>query len=175
MACRIRCWTIIGEAGTGKSPTVRALLSLSPEANRPPNVSQVLLRGGGYLNIRGKVSALQEAGWDQHRAEAEITQWSASNALQKPAISPAFFNVLLTLRFDAFRNKGIKGAPHCPPAEVYLAHFVDIGWELQPIVLMSPSPKHDVFSRFGVPTLWADESTSANQTNGAVRNHFGWA
>ena len=119
--------------------------------------------------------ALQEAGWVPERTVAEVNGWIASQANGKPRISPAFINVLCALRFDAFDYDGKEGQHRVPSAETYLSHFVDSGWDIQRLVLMSPGDDRDHLTRFGVPTLWAANSTEPKETNGAVRNHFGWA
>ena len=170
--CRVRLWAIVGESNVGKSPTIRALVS-QPGNGRTSKVSQVLLRGGGYLDVHCKIMALQEAGWTPPMTVKQVDGWIAAQAGTSPRISPAFINVLFALRFDGFYHEG-EGRL-VPSAEDYLSHFVDAGWDIERLVLMSPDEGREHLSRFGVPTLWVENSTEANQANGAVRNHFGWA
>lgn len=172
--CRVRLWAIIGESNVGKSPTIRALVS-QPGNGRTSRVSQVLLRGGGYLDVHCKVMALQEAGWTPEMTAKHVDDWIAVQSAIRPRISPAFINVLFALRFDGFYYDGKEGEHEVPPAEDYLSHFVGAGWDIQRLVLMSPGDSRDHLSRFGVPTLWVENSAEANQANGAVRNHFEWA
>lgn len=170
--CRVRLWAIIGESNVGKSPTIRALVS-QPGNGRTSKVSQVLMRGGGFLDVHCKIMALQEAGWTPAMTVKQVEGWIAAQAGISPRISPAFVNVLFALRFDGFYHE--KAHRQVPPVEDYLSYFVDAGWNVERLVLMSPGEGREHLSRFGVPTLWAENSSEASQTNGAVRNHFGWA
>lgn len=172
--CRPKLWAIIGESGVGKSPTVKALVS-QQNGGRTSKVSPVLLRGGGYIDVHCKVMALQEAGWTPADTVAEVDKWIRSVAKQHPPIEPACINLLFAIRFDPVPWTKGKRTWICPAAEDYLSHFVRAGWDLKRLVLMSPEDSRSHLSRFGVPTLWANNSTAPNETNGAVRNHFGWA
>ena len=166
---RFRLWTLIGDPDTGKSLSVKTLASRLKGG--PPGFCEILLRGGGTLNVFAKVMAWQENNKTPHQSVSEIKRKAAILQKGLPAGQPTSINILSTLRFDSHNT--------CPDGAHYLARWISEGWTLESLVLMSPDihGRHDFYGKFGAPTLWHFESAKlpVGTMAGMIRNHFGWA
>jgi len=174
---KVRVWAVLGDSDAGKSTTIGHLTSRLNQG--PVGIVKVLLRGGGYLHIYGKKMALQEAevypddettpAIDQKGFMTNIND-RAAELQHNPTISAGYFNILIALRFNQVNNY--------PCGLDYLSSFVEKGWSIESLVLLSPTPEQqEEYGRFGAPTLSVDNSRNIeiNHMVGQVRNHFGWA
>jgi hypothetical protein len=171
---QVRLWTLLGESQTGKSRSIKDLASR--HSGGPPGFTDVLLRGGGYLHVFAKVMAWQENRKTPAQTVAEINQKIQTRAGRLGGHQPAFMNVLSALRLEPLEHA--PGVIY-PGAAEYLAHWVEQGWTLESLALLSPDPggSHDSLSAFGSPTAWIYDSRelAVGQMVGTIRNHFGWA
>lgn len=167
----IRSWAIIGDANAGKSTTIRHLVS---QFQGPGGMRHVLLRGGGQLAIFAKIMSLQEGNQEEGGAKTpdefvelvrrQIDKTQGGNCL-------SFFNVLFSLRY-------VSLGPSYPDANEYLTHFIHQGWQIESLVLMTPTASREqLYQSFGSPTLSIQDPTTQAISHmvGRVRNHFGWA
>lgn len=174
---KIRLWAVLGEGGVGKSTTVGHLMGhfgkgkngVTPGGGGGPR--DVLLRGGGYLTVVGRRQSLQEGNKTPEAALKIIVTQYDRDQRRSPAISSAYFNVLLALRTDRL-SAGLPAAHH------YLSYFISKGWQLESLAMLGPSlPEERPYKRFGVPTAYIYDpwDFEISQMVGMVRNHFGWA
>lgn len=167
----IRLWGVLGRGNVGKSTTVGHLIgAFGPGKNglgpRRGGVYDVLLRGGGSLQIEARRQSLQE-GRKSPQKQVEIFD----RLLKRRAKSGhhlATLNLLLALRTDLTNN--------LPKADTYLSYFLKVGWHIESLALIAPSSAESVvYRRFGVSTCCVDRSPGIGWMVGQVRNHFGWA
>lgn len=172
---KIRIWAILGAGSVGKSTTIGHLIGdfgkgkggLRPG---PGGVREILLRGGGYLTLFARRTSRQEAKETPQQVIKFIAREARKLERQNPAVTSAYFNVLIALRTD--RTNGL------PAADVYLSHFVQQDYQIRSIALLSPGTKDErLYRRFGAPVCYVYDSTDIDfgQMVGQVRNHFGWA
>lgn len=171
---QVRLWTILGEAQTGKSRSVRELASLQLRGGRP-TFSDVLLRGGGYIRVYAKRMAWQE---DKKMPADSIREIERKIAVLTRRLKrkPVAVNVLSTLRFQPIiHSSGLT----CPAASKYIEAWQDKGWSVESLALMSPDPAgaDDHYGELGAPTAWLYESRTMRigEMVGTIRNHFAWA
>jgi hypothetical protein len=190
---KIRVWAILGGPNAGKGTIVRHLASHYEKVNgviqlrrrRAPDYANILLRGGGTLKVLVRVQSLQEGGITSKNFADDVVDKLRRLAAAQPAISLAWFNVLVTLRVDQVKNR-----KNCPPAHRYLSYFVDQGWIIESLVLLLPESDNlnavPLYTRFGAPiaTIYDSQEHLLNQKHsplsvqslvGHVRNHFDWA
>jgi hypothetical protein len=171
---KVRVWAILGDPGTGKSTTIRYLIS--QQTTGPGNIRDILLRGGGYLRLYASRRASQEARKSPEDVIKLIKEKGRRLTHGRPRLSICWLNVLMALRFDA--------ANGCPPGHQYLSTFVEHGWLLESLVLMNyrDQDRREFYHDFGAPTLDLLDSTRMARDPsqhawmvGQVRSHFGWA
>lgn len=132
------------------------------------------MRGGGYLTVLAFRRAMQEAEWTMEYAVKRILGKAHDLQNERPTISMNWVNVLLALRLHA---SDVDPQAY-PAAHKYLSYFVQQGWQLQSLVMMSADSQMEYhYHRFGAPIYYNYWSTSAEiaQMVGQVRNDFGWA
>lgn len=171
----IRVWAVLGAGGVGKSTTVGHLAGNFGRGQnglrrgRGGGLKEILLRGGGYLTIHPRRQSLQEAGKTLEKS-LKIIKSESGRAQPNANIHSAYFNVLLALRTDQVGE--------LPTANVYLSYFVDHGWQIESLALLSPTRNDErTYRHFGVPTCYVYDSKEIdiNDMVGQVRNHFGWS
>jgi hypothetical protein len=166
---KIRLWAVIGDANTGKSTAIGHLTSQLGRGDG--GIRQVLLRGGGYLTLFARRMAWQEAKRNPREVVKLVNQQARRLRASNPPISSSWFNVLCALRVDAVYG--------FPAGHEYLSHFVEQGWELENLVVMSPDQRSYHYHRFGAPMLELHDSAAPAMEIGwmvgQIRNHFGWA
>jgi hypothetical protein len=171
----IKLWVVAGNANSGKSMTIGHLMGnfgKGPDGLKSGTTvgpREIPSRGGGYLNVFGRRQSLQEAKKTVADAIRIFESQARSESRKSPTIVLQSFNVLLALRTDRI-NK-------LPPAYEYLTRFIDRGWQLERLAILSPTPAdRAVYRRFGTPTCYLDKrDVDRLQMIGRVRDHFGWA
>ncbi len=165
---QVRIWAVIGPNNSGKSSVIGALISQTGQGSGGKR--DILLRGGGWLQVNAFRRSVQEANRQPEVAVEKIL--TAARARQSNGAF-AFHNVLLALRSDSING--------LPTAGEYLRYFIRIGWEIKSVVLLE-ADEYDKYARFGVPIAYienaADMTATSLQRNwvfGMVRNHFEWA
>lgn len=167
---QVRLWTIIGEANTGKSTTVKELAGLP--ATGAATFKYVPLSGGGLLNIYAKRMAWQENKKTPEQSVEEIKD-KCGRLVGPKRHKPFYINVLSVLRFEAITH---PDGTVCPSAYEYLRHWADAGWSIESLVLLSPGiGARDSYGTLGVPFVEVDSAALAiPDMVDRVRAHFGW-
>jgi hypothetical protein len=166
---RVRLWAVVGPANSGKSSTIGALAGFSGKG--AGGQRDVLLRGGGFLQIHAYRQSVQEAGTTPEESASKALA-NARRKSNQAAIQQ--YNLLLALRSDS-----IKGLP---TAREYLSYYLSCGWEIVSLALLDMAAEYDRYADIGAPTCevlksieYSTEERSRIWVFGQVRNHFGWA
>lgn len=166
---KVRVWAVIGGHNAGKSSVIGAMVS--QPTGGPGGRRDVLLTGGGYLEIHAFRKSIQESLRSPNVAINKIV--SAARKKQQKSIF-SFYNVLIALRSDSYKT--------LPTAETYLEEFIKAGWIIESLVLLDIPKEYHRYVKFGAPTCEIEHSThltaesrSRNWIFGQARNHFGWA
>lgn len=170
---KVRLWSVIGDAGSGKSTIVGNLVSQFGPGRT--HARRVLLRGGGYLLVHARRQSLQEANIS---AKQFIRAMNATaQALQRQhGLTLSYLNVLAAIRTE----NGVNGLPS---AIDYISEFVRASWSIESIVVLDYDERADGrYHSFGAPIYEVNDSSALVRQGvmhqklvGQVRNHFGWA